>query len=360
MEAEKKTILLMDKNYGRYVFEFGQFSREQGFTPVPFADVSEGLKHLAMQPENVVAVLLGLSFSKGGYEGLDALKKIKAADPHLPVILLTVGSSEEELAKAAEGLRLGAFSYIIKDRLDTVSLFHILKAAVDQYVQNRELGRYRNLKESFTAKAAAYKQVIYTAELILANNLEKHLMFSPLFESRVKTFDSFYNKILKKEAEEGPITDAYQRFNDLAGLRIVAYNSEDMDKAVALLRQTDDFIDANGRPEIFVDYKDTEAGYRAAHLDLMLNPAKRAGLAEYQPLMGLSFEVQVKTIFAHSWSKIYHKLGYKEHPTGVLAEEIQEQLNRDFKSAAVTLEEIEKQINTLCLRYTGPQTPNRS
>ncbi|GAB3507409.1 hypothetical protein GCM10027442_12570 [Emticicia fontis] len=344
----------MDKNYSRYVFEFDQISHKNDFLLIPVNSINAGLDHLAAHSDQVVAILLSLSFNKGEYEGLVALKKIKEMDVHLPVILLISGNKEEELAKAAEGLHIGAFSYMIKERLDIVSLFHILKVAVAQYFQNREVGRYQNLKESFSAKAEIYQKMVYTAELILANNLEERLLFSPLFESRVKTFESFYKKILKKEITEGPITEPYHRFHDLAGLRVITYNSEDMAAAVAVLEQSEDFIDAKGSSAIQADYKDTDEGYRAAHFDLTLNPAKRAGLAEYHPLIGLTFEVQVKTIFAHSWSKIYHKLGYKENSSSILAGKLQEQLKLDFKDASVTLEKIEQEINALCLRYTGP------
>jgi len=60
------------------------------------------------------AVLMDMNFAPGersGGEGLDALARIRAADPHLSVVLMTTFGG---VALAVEGLKRGAADFVLK------------------------------------------------------------------------------------------------------------------------------------------------------------------------------------------------------------------------------------------------------
>lgn len=62
-----------------------------------------------LERERVDAVLLDINLP--GTSGLDALRKIRASWPGLPVVMIS-GQDDEEVAK--ETLKAGAFDYVVK------------------------------------------------------------------------------------------------------------------------------------------------------------------------------------------------------------------------------------------------------
>jgi DNA-binding response OmpR family regulator len=62
-----------------------------------------------LESERVDAVLLDIKLP--GTSGLDALGKIRASWPDLPVVMIS-GQDDEEVAK--EALKAGAFDYVVK------------------------------------------------------------------------------------------------------------------------------------------------------------------------------------------------------------------------------------------------------
>lgn len=351
LQKKTDTILLIDDNFKRFINGFNIVAQRYEFTVVGFDTIEAGLEYLNANEKTVCAVLLDLSFTPNNFEGVETLHQIKKNHLLLPVIILTGGVSENELKIAMECVQKGAFNYIKKNELNLDSLFHILKFAVTQYQEKVESERYNSLKEEFRLKVISYEKMLYTTELILKNLLAEKLMFTPTFEKRVKEFKSFYNKLKQKEEAEGFISDPFKRIIDIAGLRVIFYNAVDLQIADEILKSSDDFLDMKNGGILSADDKIKTDGYRAKHFDIKLNPSKRLHLVEYVGLSDIPCEVQLKTIFAHSWSKVHHALSYKENDSTKLSSEDHNQLNVDFIEAAKNLESIEQQITDICEKY---------
>lgn len=351
MKPYLQTILLIDDSYSKFIEGFTMVGKKNGFIITAFDNVKAGIAYLQENEKEIGAVLLDLSFTQNNYEGAEALKQIKNTNTLLPVIMLSGSQSEKDMTQAVACMREGAFNYVVKTNFDLVSLFLMLKVAVSQYQSNTELERHTALKEEYRNKIGAFEKMLYTTEMILQNTLKGKLMFPPTFEKRVKDFKSFYEKTKQKEQKEGFIADPFTRFTDVAGLRIIFYNAVDLQKAVDLLLATNDFIDVKTGSNLVADDKSKTYGYRAVHFDVKLNEKKRLHLEEYQMLLNTPCEVQFKTIFAHSWSKVYHALSYKQMDEMDLSTREQQQLDIDFKEAAKNLESIEQQITDLCAKY---------
>lgn len=351
MEGTSQTILLIDDSHSKFSVGFAKVGKSYGFTIHAFDSIQAGLLFLSLNEKEIVAVLLDLSFTPNKYEGVEALQQIKKNNALLPVIMLPETYSEKDIETAVNCLKAGAFNYVVKKDLNPASLFPMLKVAVRQYVVNTDLHRYNSLKEEYANKVPMYEQMLNTTEMILKNTFQNKLMFSPTFEKRIKGFNSFYDKVLSKEKEEGNITEPFKRVTDIAGLRVVFYNSADMLKAIQLLTAANDFKNVKAVGELKGDDKSKTYGYRAVHFDVKINSEKRMHLDEYKILSEVPCEIQFKTIFAHSWSKVYHALSYKEIGELKLSTEEKEKLDADFKTAAKDLEAIEKQITDLCAKY---------
>jgi ppGpp synthetase/RelA/SpoT-type nucleotidyltranferase len=336
MEIPLQHILIIDPKHKSYIRALSLSARNVGFAVTACVTIQEGLKILKESTEKIESVLLSSVFS-------NALTGIKQVDQFLPVIMLLADRSACEVSIGAESLKNGAYNFISKADFDVAVLFGILNGAVSLYREARKAFRYDDLKAAYQERRPLYEQMLQTSQMLLHNRLRGQLMFPPSGESRVKEFSSLYDKLLQKEKIEGPVANPFARFTDIAGLRLVFFNADDMQKASTLISESDDFIDArrNGRPK--PDDRLTR-GYRAIHFDLMINPDKRCGLEEYKQLTGVPCEVQLKTIFAHAWSKVHHLLVYKNQSTSRIS-------SVEFDNAAIRLESIEEQITHLCRLY---------
>jgi ppGpp synthetase/RelA/SpoT-type nucleotidyltranferase/CheY-like chemotaxis protein len=356
METSQHTILLIDDSYSTAINGYSKIGRDKGFIFKGFDTIESGISYLEKSHNEIDAVVLGLSFTPNNYEGLTALKQIQRFNELLPVIMLIEKQSDTQIV--ANCLKEGAFHFVSRMNFDSISLFNILAVAITQYQSKSKSERFKALEREFERKTIAYEKMLYTTEMILQNMLNGKLMFNPTFENRVKEFQSFYNKIVKKEKVEGFIADPFKRFSDMAGLRVIFYNKVDLQTAVDLLVSSNDFVDVKKGGNPIADDKSKSQGYRAVHFDIQLNEEKRLHLEEYKMLMNIPCEVQFKTVFAHSWSKVYHALSYKENTEIKLSTEEQQQLDVNFREAASKLQSIEQQITDLCTIFHLSKHPN--
>lgn len=344
------TIIFIDDNFSQYLETLSIVANSFGFNIEAFSNVVEGLTYLKVHYKNIGAVILDIGFPEMELQGIDALIQIKSNYTFLPVIMLTGGDSEKDIETVVACMKVGAANYVGKAKLNPIYLFQVIQSAFQQYQTNLETERHKILEEEYRNIYSVYEKMLYTTEMIIKNILNSKLMFPPTFEGRVKTFKSFYDKLKDKEIIEGFIEDPFKRITDIAGLRVIFYNAVDLQNAVELLKVANDFLDNKEGSSLIPDDKSKSFGYRAVHFDVKLNAAKRLHLEEYQVLSNIPCEVQFKTIFAHSWSKVHHALSYKEIGEMKLTLDDQQKLDEDFIESAKKLESIEQQITALCAK----------
>lgn len=98
---------------------------QQGYFVVPASDGAEALTHLQNNSLDVVVAAIDLP----KYDGLQVLRAAREKTHPLPVILLT---DSENIAPAANGLRTGAFDYLVKPIQDLNQLAILIERAATQ------------------------------------------------------------------------------------------------------------------------------------------------------------------------------------------------------------------------------------
>lgn len=97
---------------------------QKGYTVLATADPKKGLTLLMRQPPDLV--ILALERSK--MDGLDVLRKMKMHEEMMPVIVTT---RLYNLSLAKEGMRLGAFDYVLKP-FDPAYMSALVESAMEQ------------------------------------------------------------------------------------------------------------------------------------------------------------------------------------------------------------------------------------
>lgn len=170
------------------------------------------------------------------------------------------------------------------------------------------------LREDYDGKAAEFNFLIETVKFSIQQEIKRNKIKIHSFTHRIKTFDSFLDKIRRKN-----ITDPFKEIHDLVGLRIVCLFSPDLTILRDIIQKEFDIFEEDNKVEnseldIF--------GYMSLHYKAKLKvESSSQGLNSIQET---PFEIQVRTIAQDAWASISHYLDYKQESF------LPAELRRDF------------------------------
>lgn len=137
-----------------------------------------------------------------------------------------------------------------------------------------------------------------------------HLASTPLYKSRVKSFDSYYKKLLRikpasLEKQELPV------LTDLIGIRVICAFLEDLQEVEKQLVQNFKIVEIERKG---ADKSFSEFGYESLHI-LIEIPEKLTEFSGNGDCLrmpeGLVCEIQIRTILQDAWAEVEHELVYK-------------------------------------------------
>lgn len=193
-----------------------------------------------------------------------------------------------------------------------------IKKAEDWYDKNKDIYK------SFSVEIADIIEKVLKTKKLSYQSITK----------RLKEKDSYLNKC-KKECYLNPI----EEIMDVAGIRIIAYTNNDVEKICEVIKEEFNIDDNNSGNKI--DKMDEDkVGYLSVHYIAELNDA-RARLTEYRIYNNCKCEIQVRTLLQHAWAEIEHDRHYKF--SGVLPKDI----SRRFYLIAGVLEMMDREFDTL-------------
>ena len=128
-------------------------------------------------------------------------------------------------------------------------------------------------------------------------------------QSRAKSVES----VRRRLAESGRVDTAALEMErrDLAGVRLIFYTNNDVDRFLASPLVRDNFEIEEDSTKIHHPTPEKEGTrYRAIHYTVRLRE-DRTRLPEYRRFAGMRCEIQVQTILNHAWSETSHDIIYK-------------------------------------------------
>jgi ppGpp synthetase/RelA/SpoT-type nucleotidyltranferase len=147
-----------------------------------------------------------------------------------------------------------------------------------------------------------YQQLAEEVVYILRKALREKSVETSDIVFRIKDFDSFYEKILRKEF----IEDIFNLIEDVAGVRIICLYRSDLGNIENIIREKLDVIKA----ELLRDRSIGQFGYMSDHYIVKLPPSYKG--ERYDAVKSLKCEIQVRTIAMHAWASVAHHLDYKQ------------------------------------------------
>lgn len=125
--------------------------------------------------------------------------------------------------------------------------------------------------------------------------------FTPTIKYRVKSFDNYFNKLLKlyREQPQRPLL-----IGDLLGLRVICPFLEDLDTLERLINANFEVVELERKGE---RHSFREFGYDSVHLMIRLEPDSQPQL----PFADRYCEIQLRTILQDAWAEVEHELVYK-------------------------------------------------
>ncbi len=137
-----------------------------------------------------------------------------------------------------------------------------------------------------------------------------HLSSQPTYKARIKSFDSYYNKLLRQKPSAATSTDSLVSLTDIIGIRIICTFLEDISDVQEQLKQIFDIreIEYKGSKQNFKEF-----GYESVHVLIAIpDDCMVSQYAAAFPLPSdMVCEIQIRTILQDAWAEVEHELIYK-------------------------------------------------
>lgn len=207
----------------------------------------------------------------------------------------------------------------------------------------------KNLREKYETYTPYFNFIMSEIVKILQSKVS--LMAQPTYKSRVKSFDSYYKKILRLKPETVQEVKSLICLTDMMGIRMICAFLEDINLAVEQLKKIFEIkeVEIKGSNNNFKEF-----GYESVHV-LIKIPAEIKSKVE-KKFSGLEniddelvCEIQIRTILQDAWAEVEHELIYKTefNPFDIPLRRKLASINASLTLADITFQEIRDYQNKL-------------
>lgn len=190
--------------------------------------------------------------------------------------------------------------------------------------------------ELYRGQRGVWEDFTGRIERLVEDLLDRNSIEVVQLSARTKTVDSFKGKLRRKGTKyENPLDEV----TDFAGIRVITYYTEDVDRVVECLLSEFEIDDELSRGTVAAADPD-RFGYQSAQYVGRLSHERRS-LTEWSRFADRCVEIQVRTALQHAWSAIDHKLNYKSE------REVPRHLKRRLSRLSALLELGDEEFSSL-------------
>lgn len=164
-----------------------------------------------------------------------------------------------------------------------------------------------------------YLKYVPVFQVIMENikqKLQKNIQLSsqPTYKSRIKSFDSYYKKVLRQHPEEAAESENLVCLTDMMGIRIICTFLEDITEVQEQIKKMFNVkeVEIKGATQSYKEF-----GYESVHVLVSVpEECKAKDLPKEIVLPSeLVCEIQIRTILQDAWAEVEHELIYKSEFT---------------------------------------------
>ncbi len=169
---------------------------------------------------------------------------------------------------------------------------------IKHYIPDR-----KEMEKEYESMYSRNEEILYNLQKRMIQNIKSMSIHSTV-KARVKSFESYYSKLLKRLKKFRERDKAFL-ITDILGLRIVCPYMEIMKNVETIINEVYEVIESEQKG---IEHSFKEFGYVSIH-HLIKVPADI--LSQYKIKKEMVCEVQVCTILQDAWAEVEHELIYK-------------------------------------------------
>ncbi len=162
------------------------------------------------------------------------------------------------------------------------------------------------LKKIYESYAGEFQEILSNVQKKLHDVIK--LLSLPTYKARIKSFDSYYKKVLRQKSDQAEKTDCLVTLTDMIGIRVICAFLEDLATVEKEITAAFDVIEIERKG---ADQSFREFGYESVHI-LVKIPFDCLPKNMDLPIPDdMVCEIQVRTILQDAWAEVEHELVYK-------------------------------------------------
>ena len=215
--------------------------------------------------------------------------------------------------------------------------------------QNLPVQSKQKIKENYEAYTEYFTEVMQNIVNVLHEKIK--LTSQPTYKARVKSFNSYYKKVLRLKSYQNVASDSLIYLTDMMGIRMICAFLEDINIALNQIKEIFEIkeVEVKGAEKKF-----SEFGYESIHVLIKIPESCKPKLeGKYENLKPVSeeivCEIQIRTILQDAWAEVEHELIYKTEfsPFDKPLRRKLASLNASLTLADITFQEIRDYQNKL-------------
>lgn len=171
------------------------------------------------------------------------------------------------------------------------------------------LPKKNQIKSTYDSYVPFLSEILKNVEVSLKANIS--LVSNPTYKSRVKSFNSYYRKVLRLKADQIVEKNELVPLTDMMGIRVICAFLEDLRTVEELVRQNYNVKEVEYKGS---DHNFKEFGYESIHV-LIEIPKECLPKSDLKLPKGTVCEIQIRTILQDAWAEVEHELIYKSEFT---------------------------------------------
>ncbi|MBR1640460.1 MAG: tetratricopeptide repeat protein [Treponema sp.] len=207
----------------------------------------------------------------------------------------------------------------------------------------------KQIRENYEAYTEYFSEIMQNVVTILQQNIK--LSAQPTYKSRVKSFESYYKKVLRLKPEKVEDENTLIYLTDMMGIRMICAFLEDINFGLEQIKGLFEIreVEVKGAEKKF-----SEFGYESIHVLIKIPENCKPELSgKYEGLKPISdeivCEIQIRTILQDAWAEVEHELIYKTefNPFDIPLRRKLASINASLTLADITFQEIRDYQNKL-------------